>query len=211
MIGSLGTVVTFWFCGALERNTAIEKVSPELKNQAEHTQATSGWNIRLWTNAQSSDFVFLSFVHWNCWGVLSSRSPLSLLSRLGQCEERAYHLWNLPYFICDFWDWAKDFCLWTRTEVSFDPILSYFQESPGDWIWKMHCMLYNGIFYARFSISSEENCFVNFFFCRYVRGLDFLDWNGTPWLSGMQANALRFWTKTPFWPLIERGCENIHQ
>jgi len=42
MIGSLGTVVTFWFCGALERNTAIEKVSPELKNQAEHTQATSG-------------------------------------------------------------------------------------------------------------------------------------------------------------------------
>ena len=66
MIGSLGTVVTFWFCGALDRNTAIEKVNPELKNasiQAEHTQATSGWNIRLWTNAQSSDFVFLSFVH----------------------------------------------------------------------------------------------------------------------------------------------------
>ena len=45
MIGSLGTVVTFWFCGALDRNTAIEKVNPELKNasiQAEHTQATSG-------------------------------------------------------------------------------------------------------------------------------------------------------------------------
>ena len=45
MIGSLGTVVTFWLCGALERKTAIEKVSPELKDatiQAEYTQAPSG-------------------------------------------------------------------------------------------------------------------------------------------------------------------------
>ena len=45
MIGSLGTVVTFWLCGALERKTVIEKVSPELKDvtiQAEYTQATSG-------------------------------------------------------------------------------------------------------------------------------------------------------------------------
>ena len=45
MIGSLGTVVTFWFCGALERNTAFEKVNPELKDatiQAKYTQATSG-------------------------------------------------------------------------------------------------------------------------------------------------------------------------
>ena len=31
MIGSLGTVVTFWFCGALECNTAIEQVSPEVE------------------------------------------------------------------------------------------------------------------------------------------------------------------------------------
>jgi hypothetical protein len=64
MIGSLGTVVTFWLCGALERKTVIEKVSPELKDatiQAEYTQATSGG-----TSEQSSDFVFLSFVHWNC-------------------------------------------------------------------------------------------------------------------------------------------------
>ena len=192
MIGSLGTVVTFWLCGALERKTVIEKVSPELKDatiQAEYTQATSGG-----TSEQSSDFVFLSFVHWNCWAVLSSRSPLSLLSRLGQCEERTYNLWNLPYFIFDFWDWARDFCFWTRTEVSFDPILSYFQESTGDWICKVHCMLYNGTFYTgfirRFSTSPEKNCFVNFFYCRYVRGLDFLDWNGTPWLSGLHCIAL---------------------
>ena len=44
MIGSLGTVVTFWLCGALERKTVIEKVSPELRDatiQAEYTQATS--------------------------------------------------------------------------------------------------------------------------------------------------------------------------
>ena len=37
--------MTFRFCGELERNTAFEKVSPELKDasiQAEHTQATSG-------------------------------------------------------------------------------------------------------------------------------------------------------------------------
>ena len=32
MIGSLGTVVTFWLCGALERKTVIEKVSPELRD-----------------------------------------------------------------------------------------------------------------------------------------------------------------------------------
>ena len=32
--------------------------------------------------------------------------------------------------------------------VSFDPILSYFQESTGDWICKVHCMLYNGTFYT---------------------------------------------------------------
>ena len=45
MIGSLGTVVTFWLCGALERKTVIEKVSPELRDatiQAEYTQATAG-------------------------------------------------------------------------------------------------------------------------------------------------------------------------
>ena len=39
MIGSLGTVVTFWLCGALERKTVIEKVSPELRDatiQAEY-------------------------------------------------------------------------------------------------------------------------------------------------------------------------------
>ena len=45
MIGSLGTVVTFWLCGALERKTVIEKVSPELRDatiQAEYTQATVG-------------------------------------------------------------------------------------------------------------------------------------------------------------------------
>ena len=45
MIGSLGTVVTFWLCGALKRKTVIEKVSPELRDatiQAEYTQATSG-------------------------------------------------------------------------------------------------------------------------------------------------------------------------
>ena len=44
MIGSLGTVVIFWLCGALERKTVIEKVSPELRDatiQAEYTQATS--------------------------------------------------------------------------------------------------------------------------------------------------------------------------
>ena len=44
MIGSLGTVVIFWLCGALERKTVIEKVSPELSDatiQAEYTQATS--------------------------------------------------------------------------------------------------------------------------------------------------------------------------
>ena len=44
MIGSLGTVVIFWLCGALERKTVTEKVSPELKDatiQAEYTQATS--------------------------------------------------------------------------------------------------------------------------------------------------------------------------
>ena len=45
MIGSLGTVVTFWLCGALERKTVVEKVSPELRDatiQAEYTQATAG-------------------------------------------------------------------------------------------------------------------------------------------------------------------------
>ena len=39
MIGSLGTVVIFWLCGALERKTVIEKVSPELSDatiQAEY-------------------------------------------------------------------------------------------------------------------------------------------------------------------------------
>ena len=128
--------------------------------------------------------------------MLSSWSPLSLLSRLGQCEERAYNLWNLPYFIFDFWDWAMYFCFWTRTEVSFDPILSYFQESASDWICKVHCMLYTGTFYTgfirRFSTSPAKNCFVNFFYCRYVRGLDFfwigmgrhdfLDWIALHWL-----------------------------
>ena len=86
------------------------------------------------------------------------------------------------------------FCFWTRTEVSFDPILPYFQESTGDWICKVHCMLYNETFYTgfirRFSTSPAKNCFVNFFYCRYVRGLNFLDWNGTPWLSGLHCIAL---------------------
>ena len=44
MIGSLGTVVIFWLCGALERKTVIEKVSPELKDatlEAEYTQVRS--------------------------------------------------------------------------------------------------------------------------------------------------------------------------
>ena len=48
MVGSLGTVVIFWLCGALERKTVTEKVTdkvnPELRDatiQAEDTQATS--------------------------------------------------------------------------------------------------------------------------------------------------------------------------
>ena len=146
--------------------------------------------------------------------MLSSWSPLSLLSRLGQCEERAYNLWNLPYFIFDFWDWAMCFCFWTRT-VSFDPILSYFQESASDWICKVHCMLYTGTFYTgfirRFSTSPAKNCFVNFFYCRYVRGLDFsrLEWDAmTFWIALRCIDCTTYWTKTPYWPLIERGCEN---
>ena len=76
MIGSLGTVVIFWLCGALERKTVTEKVSPELKDatvQAEYTQATSD---------ETSDFRQM----------LSSPSPLPLLSRLGQCKERINNL-----------------------------------------------------------------------------------------------------------------------
>ena len=48
MVGSLGTVVIFWLCGALQRKTVTEKVTdkvnPELRDatiQAENTQATS--------------------------------------------------------------------------------------------------------------------------------------------------------------------------
>ena len=48
MVGSLGTVVIFWLCGALQRKTVTEtvtdKVNPELRDatiQAEDTQATS--------------------------------------------------------------------------------------------------------------------------------------------------------------------------
>ena len=107
------------------------------------------------------------------------------------------------------------FCFWTRTEVSFDPILSYFQESAGDWICKVYCMLYNGTFYTgfirRFSTSPAKNCFVNFFYCRYVRGLDFsgLWWDAmTFWIALHCIDCTTYWTKTPYWPLIERGCEN---
>ena len=48
IVGSLGTVVIFWLCGALQRKTVTEtvsdKVNPELRDvtfQAEDTQATS--------------------------------------------------------------------------------------------------------------------------------------------------------------------------
>ena len=51
--------MTYWFCGALERKAAVEKVSPELKDatiQAEHTQATSGGtsDFRQMDRAQTS-------------------------------------------------------------------------------------------------------------------------------------------------------------
>ena len=62
MIGSLGTVVIFWLCGALERKTVIEKVSPELRDatiQAEYTQATSDEtsDFRQMHRAQTSSFI----------------------------------------------------------------------------------------------------------------------------------------------------------
>ena len=53
MIGSLGTVVIVWLCGALERKTVTENVSPELGDatiQAEDTQASSA------TSDETSDF-----------------------------------------------------------------------------------------------------------------------------------------------------------
>ena len=83
-----------------------------------------------------------------------------------QCQERTFNLWNLSQFIYDFWNWARYFCFWTRTEVSFDPILSYFQESSSDWIFEVHCMWYTWRFYARFSTSSAKSCFLDF---RYAR------------------------------------------
>ena len=138
MIGSLGTVVIFWLCGALERKTVIEKVSPEMRDatiQAEYTQATSD---------ETSDF-------------------------------RQMHR--------------------AQTSSSYH--------------------LYIGTFYTgfirRFSTSPAKNCFVNFFYCRYVRGLDFsgLWWDAmTFWIALRCIDCTTYWTKTPSWPLIERGCKN---
>ena len=66
-------------------------------------------------------------------------------------------------------------------------------------------------FFRRFSTSPAKNCFVNFFYCRYVRGLNFsgLWWDAmTFWIALRCIDCTTYWTKTPYWPLIERGCEN---
>ena len=76
IVGSLGTVVIFWLCGALQRKTVTEtvsdKVNPELKDatiQAEDTQAIyincTGRDVRFQANVKNSAFVFILFVHWN--------------------------------------------------------------------------------------------------------------------------------------------------
>ena len=208
MIGSLGTVVTFWLCGALERKTLIEKVSPELRDatiQAEYTQTTAG---------EASDFRQMH----------RAQTSSSYHLYIGTAE-RCYHLDRRCRCYPD-WDNVKrglticEICRISSStfeigqcifvseqgqEVSFDPILSYFQESTGDRICKVHCMLYNGTFYTgfirRFSTSPTKNCFVNFFYCRYVRGLDFsgLEWDAmTFWIALRCIDCTTFWTKTPY-------------
>ena len=73
-------------------------------------------------------------------------------------------------------------------------------------------------FYARFSTSSVKSCFFDF---RYARisvsvccrsQLFCLEWDGTP-CTFLECiwTALRLGQRFPFWPLIERGCENLHQ
>ena len=66
--------------------------------------------------------------------------------QIGTMRREGLQFVKSAVFHLRLWDWAMYFCFWTRTEVSFDPILSYFQESTGDWICKVHCMLYNGTF-----------------------------------------------------------------
>ena len=135
MIGSLGTVVTFWLCGALARKTVIEKVSPELKDatiQAEYIQATSGGtsDFRQMHRAQTSSSYHL---------YIGTAETCYHLDRRCPC----YPDWDNAkrgLTICEicrissstFLRFGKGFLFLNKDRISFDPILSYFQESTGD-------------------------------------------------------------------------------
>ena len=177
MIGSLGTVVTFWLYGALERKTVIEKVSPELRDatiQAEYTQATAG---------EASDFRQMH----------RAQTSSSYHLYIGTAE-RCYHLDRRCRCYPD-WDNVKrglTICEICRISSStFEIGQCIFVSEQGQ---KFHltrfcrtfkslpvteyarctacCTIYTGLI-RRFSTSPAKNCFVNFFYCRYVRGLDF--------------------------------------
>ena len=97
MIGSLGTVVTFWLCGALERKTVIEKVSPELKDatiQAEFTQATSGETseFRQMHRAQTSSSYDLYIGTGTAEMVIISIAVVVVIEIGTMRSERAYNL-----------------------------------------------------------------------------------------------------------------------
>ena len=129
--------------------------------------------------------------------MLSSRLSLSLLSRLGQCEERINNLWNLPYLIFDFWNWAEDLCFWTRTEVPLVPILSDVQESTGNWVYQVWYMLFTGTLCTgvtwEFDTSPKDDNFFDFVDCRFIGRLrSLLHWGHNVWK----------------WPHSERGCGN---
>ena len=79
--------------------------------------------------------------------------------------------------------------------------------------------VYTWRFYARFSTSSAKSCFFGFRYARIsvsvcCRSQLVFVWNGmgTP-CTFLECiwTALRPGQRFPFWPLIERGCENLHQ
>ena len=133
--------------GALERKTVIEKVGPELRDatiQAEYTQATAGEtsDFRQMHRAQTSSSYCIICTLELRRGVIILIAVVAVI-RIGTMRREGLQFVKSAVFHLRLLRLTMYFCFWTRTE---DPILSYFQESAGDWICKVHCMLYNGTF-----------------------------------------------------------------
>ena len=139
--GSLGTVVTFWCCGTFDRRAVGGRINPELENvliQAGYGQGISGETpgsiqLRRTQTFSVSDPVASSFRLYV--GKAGTRYhtdgrcgcyPDNVKRELSNCE-----ICRNSSTTCEIGQ-GIFVSEQGQTEVSFDPILSYFQELSGD-------------------------------------------------------------------------------